>query len=87
MSYHIIYSEKRSDKNKRRRLPRTMIGILLLAMLIGFLIHESNIAYHAFPAFRPETRQAFSNMIGLIKKGVPVGEAAVTFGQEIIFGK
>ena len=62
-----------------------MIGILLTAALIGFLIHDSGFAYHAFPIFRTETRKAFSNMLEQIKNGTPIGEAAVTFGKEIIF--
>jgi len=85
MSYQIIYTEDTSTLTRPSKRWKIISIILLTAAVVGVALSDSRILYHAFPIFREEVRQAFSAMLENIKDGVPVGEAAVAFGQQIIF--
>ncbi len=84
MSYSIVYtSDDKRPVSKHKSF--IIIIFLLTAAFLGLIFQNSTIRDHAIPVFREEVCAAFSNMLYDIKNGVPVGEAMVAFGQEIVF--
>lgn len=84
MSYSILYHKRKNHTNKYKRPILFIAFVLCITLLCVGSISGDTLVRHCFPVFAPEVRAAFANMLDRIYEGIPVGKAAVTFGQEIL---
>ena len=89
MSYNILYNPELKMqyppiRKSRKEINTKPLFILLFVVIAGYILVQSGAAQFLLPGDAKITTAAFSSMIKQVGAGEPVGDAVVTFFQDVI---